>query len=70
MTGVREVKKHNSDQFVKDFNSIRSFVVVTKYNYFFEVKKHDVWRRAKEGEIAYELTDRFYVRKRISMILL
>lgn len=59
MTGIKEVRKNNSQQFIDDFKSIHSFVVMTKYSSFFEVLKQDVWRAAKTQEIVYTINITF-----------
>lgn len=68
-TGIKEVRKYNPDQFVQDFKKLYSFVVMTKYSYFFEVKKSDVWKIAKTREVIYEITRDLYVSRRDSMII-
>lgn len=69
-TGIKEVRKHNTQQFIDDFRHIYSFGVWTKWNGFYEIKKKDIWKRAQSDEIVYELTDKIYVSKRTTMIIL
>jgi len=68
-TGVKKVRKHNTAEFIEDFKRLNSFVVFTKSG-FYEIKKSEIWKAATDGEIFYYLTDKLYVRKRTTMVLL
>ena len=69
-TGIKEVRKHNLQKFIDDFKRLRQCMIKSKYGDVYEVKKRDVWRNAKEGEILYEITDKIFVRTRNVMLIL
>lgn len=69
-TGIKEVRKHNSQKFIDDFKRMSQCMIKSKYGDVYEVKKSDVWRNAKEDEILYEITDKIFVRVRDVMLIL
>lgn len=69
-TETKKVREIQGDRFVNEFKSIRSIGLMTSAGEFFEVKKSDVWRKAKEVKLRYSITDKIYAVKRRSMVLI
>lgn len=67
---VKEVRKMNSSEFIRDFKRLKSFVVYSHSAGYFEVMKSELWQAAKSRTIKYRLVDYIYVSKRTSMELL
>lgn len=69
-TSIKEIKKHNSEQFLKDIKSVREVMVyVGTTGAHFEIKKRDVMKEAQTKNICYYLTDKIFVVKRNVMII-
>lgn len=69
-SGVKEVRKHNSEEFIKDFRRLNSFLVFpAQTKSFVKINKGELWKSAREGKITYYLTDKIYVAKRTSMVI-
>lgn len=70
-TPLMRVRQWNSEEFIKDFRRVRSFVVwCSDSQCYVSVLKREVWQAAQRGEIFYQLTDKVYVVKRTSMEIL
>lgn len=66
-----KVLANNPPEFIKDFKRVRTIVVLAfKTTYFFETKKNEVWRSAKETEIRYSLRRDIYRNEREVMVIL
>lgn len=68
-TGIKEVRKHNEQQFITDFKRIYTFVVWSDRSGFYKVLKSDVWSMAKGRKIFYYLDDTLYVQRRNCMVI-
>lgn len=70
-TGIKEVRKHNEQEFIDDFKRLNSFVVRCEHTgIWLGVSKLKLWEIARSRRIEYVLTDEIYILKRTSMHIL
>lgn len=66
-----EIKKHNSDQFLKDLKRVSEVMVKAPLTgWYFKILKKDVLKEASEGKIHYYLTNEIFKVKRDVMVIL
>lgn len=68
-TETKKVREMNGDQFVNDFKRLYSIGMITKSGDFFHIKKSELWKVAKGEKITYYLTDKIFVSKRTTMVI-
>jgi len=71
MKPTRKILKHNSIEFVNDFNKSSECMVLTNQSgEFFTVKKMAVEKLATEQKVIYSLSREIYTVGRLVMIIL
>lgn len=67
---VKEIKKYNDEQFLKDIKSVRDILVYMPGSHcFLRVLKKDVLKEAETGKIRYTLDDTIFKVKRFAMVI-
>ena len=68
--GLKEIRKNNDDQFIKDIRSVAEFGVIARQSgLYFKILKHDVLTNAEQTKINYYISSDIYVSKRDVMII-
>lgn len=71
MRNKQKVKINNSQQFIKDIQSVRDIMVVAPLsNIFLKVLKKDVLKKAEYETIKYHLSNEVFVVERTVMIII
>lgn len=69
-TETKKVRAINGDQFVIDFKRLHSIMARTHTGKLFHIKKSELWNEAKGEKITYYLTNKIFVSKRTTMVII
>lgn len=68
---TKKIKENNEPQFLKDLKSVREVLVYTeKTDEYFKITKGELIKKAERAEVRYYLTDKIFVLKRMSMVVI
>lgn len=69
--GMKEVRKHNGQQFIDDFLRHSTFLVMPQNtDYYFTASKQEIWARALKGKIHYIISTTIFNNGRSCMIII
>lgn len=68
---TKKIKQHNDQKFLDDVKRIRDIMVCPKSSgIWLHVKKSELLREAENKKIEYYITDKIFVQKRYSMVII
>jgi hypothetical protein len=68
---TKKIKENNEPQFLKDLKTVSEVLVYTeKTDEYFKITKGELIRKAERSEVRYYLTDKIFVVKRMSMVVI
>lgn len=70
-TETKKIKQYNDQKFLSDLKRVRDvMVLVPKSNVYLHVSKKELMKEAESSKIAYYITDRIFLVKRDSMVII